>query len=240
MASTCVDSSQSHRAGYASSFIAGGDAPLLSNQMFYDAITPLSQEKDIMALLFSQKQSLHWDEFRTASAKLFRARDEDLEKIRPILASENLQVSACQFAKLLRWFTPLVPETSPEQFILNGKLSSPSSPAFMWRISDIAKLMSQPWFHGFELDSHHVLQQCAPGTFLIRFGSQPPHFALALKDQSINTVVEWRVLAQRGRVRLADTDAFSDLYHLVDAYSMNTPQGASCSLQVPCPRSQHT
>jgi len=242
MASTCIDNTQGeHRylpvdGQPAIAFIIGPAASQSTSSSSYgsscsyDTITPLSDNNMILALLFSQQQSLEWDDFKGAAALHFRARDDDLEKLKHVLAGSKTMVTSSLFAKLLRWFTPLVPEVD------SGNATIPHSPSFVWRISYIARLASQLWFHGFALDSHHTLSQCAPGTFLIRFGSQAPHFALALKDQSTNTVVEWRVLSTRAGVRL-DNEGFRDLFHLVESYTNQIPPGASCTLTKACPRS---
>jgi hypothetical protein len=193
-------------------------------------ITPLSDNNVILTLLFSHKQNIEWNDFKISAAYHLRANDDDLETLKVVLGAEKGSVSASNFLKFLRWFTPLVPESET----LNGTARSSSS---VWRISSIAKLIQQPWFHGFALDSQQRLRPCAPGTFLIRFSSQAPHFALAMKDQSSDSVVEWRVLAMGGSVRLCESERFTDLYQLVDNYTKVIPSGASCPLQGACPRS---
>lgn len=192
---------------------------------FFDtpAITALSDNNVVMMLLFSHKPTLEWEQFKSAAAYHLRAQEDDLEVLKPILGANEGSVNAIHFSKFLRWFTPLVPE------IENGTKA--------WRISSIAKLIRQPWFHGFALDSNHRLKPCPAGTFLIRFSSQAPHFVLALKDQSTAQVVEWRVVSMSGTVRLVESERFTDLQQLVDNYGKVVPTGASCPLQTPCPRS---
>jgi len=187
-------------------------------------LTPLSDANDVLLLLFSQKHVMEWEQFKSTVAYHLRAKEDDIESLRSILGSEKGIVNSCDFAKLLRWFSPLVPEVD------NGTSNSSSSG---WRISSIAKLASQPWFHGFALDSNQKLRCCPAGTFLIRFCCQAPHFILALKDRTTGSVVEWRVLSMGGQVRLAEGERFRDLHQLVENYTITVPMGASCLLESP-------
>jgi hypothetical protein len=211
-----------------SSHYPRSDYPLNGN-LNGTIITSLSDNSVIIGLLFSQKQSIEWEEFKTAAIYHFRARDEDLDQLKNVLGAQHGNVTADQFAKLLRWFTPLVPEQEN-----NNTMAVRSS--FVWRISSVARLISQPWFHGFAVNTPQRLKPCEHGTFLVRFGTQAPHFSLALKDRSTDTVVEWRVLASSGTVRLIENERFTDLFYLVDNYSRVVPLGASCLLHQPCPK----
>jgi len=187
-------------------------------------LTPLSDTSEVLLVLFSQKVSVEWEQFKSTVAYHLRAREEDIELLSSILGSDKGYVNSSDFAKLLRWFSPLIPE------IDNGASNSSSSG---WRISSIAKLVCQPWFHGFALDSNQKLRCSPAGTFLIRFGCQAPHFILALKDRSTGSVVEWRVLTMGGQVRLAEGERFRDLHQLVENYTITVPIGASCLLENP-------
>jgi len=188
-------------------------------------LTSLTDSSDIMVLLFAQKLSIEWEQFKSTVAYHLRAKEDDVEMLSALLGSEKGYVNACDFGKLLRWFSPLVPEVDNN----SPKLASSG----WWRISSIAKLVCQPWFHGFALYSNQKLRCCPSGTFLIRFGSQAPHFILALKDKSTESVVEWRVLSMGGQVRLMEGERFYDLHQLVQNYSVTVPVGASCLLESP-------
>lgn len=189
-------------------------------------ITTLSDNNVILMLLFSQKQAVEWDQFKAAAGYHLRAKDDDLEALKSILDAESGIVNSNHFAKFLKWFTPLVPEADT-----NIRRQSSA-----WKISNIASLIRQPWFHGFAADAYQRLNPCVPGTFLVRFSSQAPHFILALKEQYCGQVVELRVLSMSGTVRLNDSERFADLQQLVDNYSKEVPVGASCILQSPCSR----
>jgi len=185
-------------------------------------LTSLTDVNDILSLLFSQKLALEWEQFKSTVAYHLRAKEEDIEMLKSVLGAETGVVTACHFAKLLQWFWPLVPEVDN-----NGVSTS------AWRVSSIAKLACQPWFHGFALDSNQKLRSCPSGTFLIKFGCQAPHFVLALKDRSTGSVVEWRVLSLGGKVKLTEGERFRDLHQLVENYTITVPIGASCLLESP-------
>jgi len=194
------------------------------------AITALSDSNDIVLLLFSHlKVSLEWSQFKSSVAYHLRARDDDIEDLKGLLGGEGGLVSAIHFAKILKWFSPLVPEA-------DLRSSGGTSSAFVWRISSIAALIRKEWFHGFAPDVNKRLRNSNPGTFLIRFGCQAPHFILSMKDGNIDTVVEWRVLCMSGCVRLVEEERFMSLQSLVDNYSDKVPSGASCPLVEACDR----
>jgi len=192
-------------------------------------ITSLSDSSEVVALLFSNKTSLDWEHFKSSVGYHLRARDEDTDQLKNILGGEKGHVTASDFAKVLRWFSPLVPEADLRS---SGGISS----SFVWRISSIAELCRKPWFHGFAPDVHKRLRLSSAGTFLIRFGCQAPHFILSMKDGSIDSVVEWRVLCMSGSVRLVDSERFMNLQQLVESYKDHVPAGAGCTLEEPCDR----
>jgi len=192
-------------------------------------ITSLSDSKEVILLLFSKKPSLEWEQFRNSVVYHLRATGEDIDALKGILGGEKGVVTASDFTKVLKWFSPLVPEADLRSS--GGMMSS-----FVWRISSIAALVRQPWFHGFAPDVHKRLKFSSAGTFLIRFGSQAPHFILSMKDATIDSVVEWRVLCVSGSVRLIETERFMNLQQLVENYTNKVPAGASCSLEAPCDR----
>jgi len=209
-----------------SSLTASADIP-----QYYEpyVITSLSDSKEVILLLFSKKYSLEWGQFRSSVAYHLRATEEDIDALKGILGGEKGVVMASDFTKVLKWFSPLVPEADLRS---SGGMTS----SFVWRISSIAALVRQPWFHGFAPDVHKRLKFSSAGTFLIRFGCQAPHFILSLKDASIDSVVEWRVLCMSGSVRLVETERFMNLQQLVENYTDKVLSGASCSLAVPCDR----
>jgi len=190
-------------------------------------ITSLSDSSEVVGLIFSKKSSLEWEQFKSSVAYHLRARDEDSEELKGILGGEKGMVTASEFTKVLKWFSPLVPEADLRS---SGGVSS----SFVWRISSIAALVRNPWFHGFAPDVHKRLRSSPAGTFLIRFGCQAPHFILSMKDASVDSVVEWRVLCMSGSVRLVETERFMNLQQLVENYTDKVPAGAGCSLEVPC------
>jgi hypothetical protein len=192
------------------------------------SITSLSDVNEVVMTLFSQMPSLEWAEFKNQLAYHLRARDEDIEAVKGIIGGEKGSVTAYEFGKLLKWFFPLVPEVDLR--------SSGGSSAFAWRISSMASLARQPWFHGFAPDAHKRLKNSPSGTFLVRFGSQAPHFILSMKDESVDSVVEWRLISTCGSVRIVESERFMNLQQLVDAYHTQVPTGASCTLDVPCDR----
>jgi hypothetical protein len=192
-----------------------------TQHVYLPLITALTDSNSIISLLFGQKQSVEWDQFKSGIVFHLRAKDEDVENLRAILSAELGCLEKAHFAKFLRWFSPLVPETD-------------SMNKTVWKISSVAKLIRQPWFHGFTLDTSKRLKTSSEGTFLVRFGCQAPHFVLALKDKSTETVMEWRVLATSGSVRLNDTEKFQDLEKLVENYTTSVPCGASCALVRAC------
>ena len=182
-------------------------------------ITEFTSSGDIIAMLFSNKTAIDWDQFKLSASYHLKAKDEDLDQLKSVLGSEQGSLDKAHFSKFLRWFSPLVPESS-----VNRTSSS------VWKISKIANLVSQPWFHGFTMDANRRLQASAEGSFVIRFGCQAPHFVLALKDRSTQSVMEWRVLSGGGGVKLQDGERFQDLHKLVLNYSQAVPSGASCPL----------
>jgi len=209
-----------------------GDKCINKNNYFKPSfITSLSSVGEIVELLFSNKTVLEWDEFKNAVAYHLRSVDEDLEIIKSLLGAENGTVYATHFAKLLKWFSPLVPEAALKSS------SGTGSGSFVWRISSIAALVRQPWFHGFAPDVNKRLRAATAGTYLIRFGCQAPHFILSMKDKNVETVVEWRVVYRSGSFMLVDDERFSNLQTLVENYSTKVPLGAGCYLEVPCDRS---
>jgi len=208
----------------------GGDKCINNNCFKPSFITSLSSVCEIVELLFSNKTALDWDQFKSAVAYHLRSTDEDIEVIRSLLGAENGTVYATDFAKLLKWFSPLVPEASLKSSSGSG------SGSFVWRISSIAALVRQPWFHGFAPDVNKRLRLSAAGTFLIRFGCQAPHFILSMKDK-IETVMEWRVVYRSGSFVLSDNERFSNLQTLVETYSSKVPLGAGCFLEMACDRS---
>jgi len=191
-------------------------------------ITSLSDNNEVVVVLFSHKPSLDWAQFKSSVGYHLRAKEEDIEDLKGILGGEKGLVAACDFAKLLKWFSPLVPEADLRS---SGGFSS-----FAWRISSIAALVRQPWFHGFAPDVHKRLKSSVSGTFLIRFGSQAPHFILSMKDASVDSVVEWRVVCMSGIVRLVESERFMNLQQLVETYRERVPAGASCVLETACDR----
>jgi len=210
----------------------GRDTCINNNNYFTPSfITSLSSACEIVELLFSNKTVLDWDQFKSAVAYHLRSADADVEVMRYLLGAENGTVRATDFAKLLKWFSPLVPEASLKSNSGSGSGSS------VWRISSIAALVRQPWFHGFAPDVNKRLRFSAAGTFLVRFGCQAPHFILSMKDKNIESVMEWRVVYRSGSFMLADDERFNNLQSLVENYSSKMPTGASCFLEVPCDRS---
>jgi len=195
-----------------------------TDQEFSPVITSLTDNTSIISLLFGQKQSIDWEQFKLVASFHLKSKDEDVEILKSVLAVELGVLDKAQFSKFLRWFSPLVPESDSV---------SSRSPTSVWKISTIAKLVRQPWFHGFECTSRR-LKGTAEGTFLVRFGCQAPHFVLALQDKSTESVMEWRVLATCGSVRLPDGERFQDLHKLVDNYTSTLPCGASCPLAHAC------
>jgi len=193
------------------------------------AITSLSDSNEIVVLLFSHKTSIEWSEFKSSVEYHLRAKDEDIEDLKGLLGGEGGSVSAAHFTKVLKWFSPLVPE-------VGLRASGGTTSAFVWRISSIAALTRKEWFHGFAPDVNKRLRHSPAGTFLIRFGCQAPHFILSMKDGNIDTVVEWRVLCMSGCVRLVEEERFMSLQCLVDNYSAQVPSGASSPLVDPCDR----
>lgn len=190
-------------------------------------ITSLSDNNEVVVVLFSHKSSLEWAQFKSSIAYHLRAREEDIEDLKGLLGGDTGFVNACDFAKLLKWFSPLVPEVD---------LRSSGGNSFAWRISSMAALVRQSWFHGFAPDVNKRLR-CAPsGTFLIRFGTQAPHFILSMKDESVDSVVEWRVICMSGIVRLVESERFMTLQQLVETYKERVPVGASCILGTACDR----
>jgi len=192
-------------------------------------ITPLSDSNAVVALIFSQKSSLDWAQLKSSIAYHLNAVEDDIEELKVILGGDKGVVSSAHFAKVLKWFSPLVPEADLRS---SGGINS----SFVWRISSIATLLRQQWFHGFAPDVNNRLRNCPTGTFLLRFGCQAPHFILSLKDQANDAIIEWRVLSMSGSVRIVDSERFMTLHQLVDNYSKNVPSGASCVLDFPCNR----
>jgi len=194
-------------------------------EYYLPVITSLTDNSSIISLLFGQKQSIDWEQFKNGASFHLKAKDEDMESLKSVLAVDLGTLEKAHFSKFLRWFSPLVPESD------NTNTRSPSS---VWKFSTVAKLMRQPWFHGFTMETSKRLKNSVEGTFLIRFGCQAPHFVLALKDKSTASVMEWRVLATSGCVRLQDGERFQDLETLVDNYTSTVPCGASCTLAHAC------
>lgn len=192
-------------------------------------ITSLSDSNDILVLLFAHKASIEWSQFKSSVAYHLRAKDDDIEDLKGILGGEGGMVNASQFAKVLKWFSPLVPE-------VDLRSSGSSTSSFVWRISSIAALTRKEWFHGFAPDVNKRLKNSPAGTFLIRFGCQAPHFILSMKDGNIDSVVEWRVLCMSGCVRLVEEERFMSLQLLVESYADKIPSGASSPLVVACDR----
>jgi len=184
-------------------------------------ITALTDNSAIIALLFGTKPSIEWEQFKADAVIHLLAKDEDVDTLQGVLGCDNGQLDKAHFSKFLRWFTPLVPETDAV------KTRAPSS---VWKISTIATLVRQPWFHGFSMDTSRRLKKSSEGTFIVRFGCQAPHFVLALKDKCTESVMEWRVLSTSGGVRLQDGERFADLQQLVHNYTLSVPAGASCPL----------
>jgi len=196
-----------------------------TQQDWSPVITSLTDNSAVISLLFGQKQSIEWDQFKLVAAFHLHAKDEDLESLKSVLAVELGALEKAHFSKFLRWFSPLVPESDS----VNTR-----SPTSVWKISTVAQLIRQPWFHGFTLNTSRQLKSSAEGTFLVRFGCQAPHFVLALKDKSTESVMEWRVLSTSGSVRLQDGENFQNLHKLVDKYTATVPCGASCPLAHAC------
>jgi len=208
-------------------FSLAGSADVPKYQPY--TITSLSDINEVVVVLFSHKVSLDWAQFKSSVAYHLRAREEDIEDLKGIFGGEMGSVTACEFGKLLKWFSPLVPEADLRSS--GGGVSS-----FAWRISSIAALVRQPWFHGFAPDVHKRLRNSPSGTFLIRFGCQAPHFLLSMKDASVDSVVEWRVVCTSGSVRLVEAERFMNLQQLVEVYKEKVPAGASGTLDAACDR----
>eukprot|EP00026_Physarum_polycephalum_P014429 Phypoly_transcript_14943.p1 GENE.Phypoly_transcript_14943~~Phypoly_transcript_14943.p1 ORF type:complete len:250 (+),score=10.78 Phypoly_transcript_14943:108-752(+) len=188
-------------------------------------ITALTDNSAIIALLFGNQPSIEWEQFKADAVYHLRAKESDLDNLQGVLGCELGVLDKAHFSKFLRWFSPLVPESDSV---------SSRAPSSVWKISAIATLVRQPWFHGFSLDTSRRLKKSTEGTFLVRFGCQAPHFVLALKDKSTESVMEWRVLATSGSVRLQDGERFQDLHKLVHNYTTAVPYGASCPLVHSC------
>jgi len=191
-------------------------------------ITSLSDNNEVVVVLFSHKPSLEWAQFKSSVGYHLRAREEDIEDLKGMLGGEKGFVNASDFAKVLKWFSPLVPEADLRS---SGGFSS-----FAWRISGIAALARQLWFHGFAPDVNKRLRNSPSGTFLLRFGTQAPHFILSMKEASVDSVVEWRVVCMSGVVRLVETERFMNLQQLVDTYRDKVLPGAGCTLETACDR----
>jgi len=192
------------------------------NLEYLPTITSLTDNGSLISLLFGQKQTIEWEQFKSGTSFHLKAKDDDVENLKSVLAAEHGYLEKSHFSKFLRWFSPLVPESD------SGNSKS------VWRISNVAKLIQQPWFHGFTLDTSKRLKHSSEGTFLVRFGCQAPHFVLALKDKSTESVMEWRVLSTSGCVGLQNGERFHDLQTLVDNYTATVPCGASCPLVHAC------
>jgi len=195
--------------------------PMNYTRWDYSSITSLTDNGSIISLLFGPKQTIEWEQFKSGACLHLKAKDEDLEVLKFVLSADSGYLDNCNFSKFLRWFSPLVPDDNA-----NSK--------FAWKISTIAKLIRQPWFHGFTMDTSKRLKHSSEGTFLVRFGCQAPHFVLALKDGSTESVMEWRVLSTSGCVGLQNGERFQDLQTLVDNYTSAIPCGASCTLARAC------
>jgi len=214
------------------------DYRLASSSYVYQPyeITALTDSNEVSNLLFLHKPSLEWSQFKSSVAFHLRAKEDDIDELKPIMMEGEDQgsidqdiVSVCQFKKILKWFSPLVPE-------VDGRATGSISSSSVWRISSIADILRQPWFHGFAPDVNNRLRYSPGGTFLLRFGTQAPHFLLALKDKSTGSIVEYRVLCMSGSVRLVDSERFVNLQQLVENYSHAVPAGASCPIEFPCRR----
>lgn len=119
---------------------------------------------------FSQNNMLRtqvpWTEFvATVAKELHKDVNEKIFKgLKSILAKGADKVSMDEFGNILKWFGPLLPSEEGKNFL-----------------ATMQSLFTQKWFHG-DISQQEAETRLAggnPGTFLIRFSSNPGSYALS-------------------------------------------------------------
>eukprot|EP01102_Stenamoeba_stenopodia_P010653 TRINITY_DN3236_c0_g1_i1.p1 TRINITY_DN3236_c0_g1~~TRINITY_DN3236_c0_g1_i1.p1 ORF type:complete len:425 (-),score=83.95 TRINITY_DN3236_c0_g1_i1:92-1366(-) len=134
-------------------------------------------EIDAPQALFGQKASITYEEFERGLVSLLQASPTDVKIVYNAIKSADNLIEKQKFVLLLQYFSPL---TIEEQHTNND-------PDFYYfihgtKLSQIARLISTPWFHSFLLQpkANELLITSPPGSYLLRFSSQAGKFTLSL------------------------------------------------------------
>eukprot|EP01098_Paradermamoeba_levis_P013787 TRINITY_DN6372_c0_g1_i1.p1 TRINITY_DN6372_c0_g1~~TRINITY_DN6372_c0_g1_i1.p1 ORF type:complete len:241 (-),score=52.89 TRINITY_DN6372_c0_g1_i1:336-1058(-) len=152
-------------------------------------------------------QDINWPSIMSSAQKILCATTPDMERIK-FLFETNIHNN---FISFIEHFAPLLPEISTEidtNIYESGrvyeshdetqelqddatKLGGESEDGY--RISEIAEIVSQPYFHGFisATDAKVLLDPASKGSFIIRFSSNKKFYCLDVKDD--NQVRHWRI-----------------------------------------------
>jgi len=171
--------------------------------------------------IFADHTDLSYTDFEERISNLLQADKIYIKSLLPVLLNrtDNLSRGQIGLAKykisknlvlhLSLWFNPIVSESKHD--------------IHAWHLSEIFAITKNKWFHGFctAKEASDKLKDRPEGTFLMRFSSQPPQYALDVKDQ--DGVKHWRI-EQRGKncyILSAGTKAkeYKSLPHLVQVHS---------------------
>eukprot|EP01097_Dermamoeba_algensis_P003187 TRINITY_DN227_c0_g1_i15.p1 TRINITY_DN227_c0_g1~~TRINITY_DN227_c0_g1_i15.p1 ORF type:complete len:179 (-),score=18.22 TRINITY_DN227_c0_g1_i15:81-617(-) len=146
-----------------------------------------------------------YSQFLTSCQTYLKANSSDVLKMANLftnpMLSENFKSLTCKFS-------PFKCETDP-----------PSLPGY--KISEISKVVSLPYFHGFirSSDSQEILLRERVGSFLIRFAHQNPGYALDVRTEE--GVSHWLIESVEKFQFKLHGRMFPSLDELVSYYKVN-------------------
>jgi len=155
------------------------------------------------------------------------ATESDIATLYFVLVT-NGTVSQEQFKHLLRWFG--TPKPINSEFDFQDGIT----------INQIAQLLEKPWFHGFISGNQafSLLENQPAGTWLIRFSSSPPDFAITMKPSN-EVPCHWKIEKINNGFSIFDRN-YSDLFHVVGVHSKEGLKLANgtvlCPLLHPLPK----
>lgn len=190
-------------------------------------------------------QEITWTNITMCSRTILRATNMDLERIKYLFEANAHN----NFISFVEHFTPLVPEVATqdsniyetEQVYETGDTEpslqeaatkeGPQELADGFRISEIAEVVSQPYFHGFlsAPEAKVVLDPTEKGTFIIRFSRDKKFYSLDVKDET--QVRHWRIEKLSKFVLALPGHTFKNIPEIIKHYQQTPLQlqnGSSC------------
>eukprot|EP01103_Thecamoeba_quadrilineata_P015349 TRINITY_DN4823_c0_g1_i1.p1 TRINITY_DN4823_c0_g1~~TRINITY_DN4823_c0_g1_i1.p1 ORF type:complete len:545 (+),score=65.65 TRINITY_DN4823_c0_g1_i1:29-1663(+) len=203
--------------------------------------------EEYLEAIFLQETDLTWTNFSQRIRDRFGASKSEIDVLSTFVAWQDKatgeqMVSRNKFWHILEGFGPIIPE------ILYRYQTSSSPNTNAYTISEILRIMTSPWFHGYVVptETEQRLRRQEVGTFLIRFSVKSPGdytLSLRLADNSPETVGHWLIRKLPGKkYRISgDKPIFDSLETLVTHYSNSPVTLTSGSpaplLRLACPKS---